>query len=445
MNKKTAALCSAVTLTSSLVLSACGGGTAPTGNAPLPDTKGGEPAKEFQVSFRHTLIKDNNKKRLAMFMDILKEVEGGVPGLKFVPEGVDSTVNRQTKLKAEFASGNPPKIYEVFGGSDTRNFVKTGNMLDITPILTELGLKDKFLDLSEFTVDGKIYGLPMAGSIQGFFYNKKIFADLGADVPKSWDEFLVVCEKAKAKGITPLAVGAIDAWTLNMIPNTLMVRLAGPGVVPGFVSGQTKWNDPEVVKAFEMVEDMAKKGYYTNNALGLKYSEGQAKFAGGEAAMTFDGSWANSTYADPNKSKITEHLGFFNLPNLGGKGDNTINGSFSNGIGFSAKADANELQAIKEFIKVFFSEKYQKRQLIEEGYFPSMKLTDLTGVKPIIAEMNKTTEGLTTFPAFDAIVQPKVKSDLEAGMQQVFSGKTTMKEMLDKLQKSQEAENRKSK
>ncbi|MEK8129590.1 extracellular solute-binding protein [Paenibacillus filicis] len=443
MKKKTLAASSSVVLSAALVLSACGATDSSKGSS-APQAGKPAQAKEFEVSFRHTQIKDNAKNRMAMFMDVLKEVEGNVPGLKFVPEGVDGTVNRQTKLKAEFAAGSPPKIFEVFGGSDTRNFVKTGNMLDITPIIEELGLKDKLIDFSEFTVNGKIYGLPMAGSVQGVFYNKKIFADLGVGVPKTWDEFLAICEKAKAKGITPLTLGAIDAWSLNMIPSTVMVRLGGPEVVQGFVTGQTKWTDPEVVKGFEMVENLIKKGYYTQNALGLKYPEAQAKFASGEAAMAFDGSWANATYADPSKSSIVDSLGFFNFPNLGGKGDNMVNGAFSNGFGFSAKVDENEKKAIKEFIKVFFSEKYQKRQLIEDGYFPAIKLTDMSGVKPIIQEINKSIDGLKLFPAFDSIVQPKIKSDLEAGMQQVLGGKTNMKAMLEKLQQSQETENKKS-
>ncbi|WP_268633699.1 extracellular solute-binding protein [Paenibacillus alginolyticus] len=42
------------------------------------------------------------------------------------------------------------------------------------------------MNLNEFTVDGKIYGLPRAGYVEGVFYNKKMFEDAGVQVPKTW-------------------------------------------------------------------------------------------------------------------------------------------------------------------------------------------------------------------------------------------------------------------
>ncbi|MVO99597.1 ABC transporter substrate-binding protein [Paenibacillus lutrae] len=430
----------AVGLTS--VLAACG-------KEPAPDASSNPGAttapKEFTVSFRHTQIKDTAKKRKAMFEDVLKEVEGKVPGLKFEPEGVDEVVNRDTKLKAEMAAGNPPKIFELFGGADTKNYAKTNNLLDLTPILKELNLTDSFVDLSEFTVDGKVYGLPTAGYVQGVFYNKKIFKDNGVEVPKTYAEFLKVAETLKGKGVTPLALGGNEAWALNMLPNTLYVRNGGQEVVAGLVSGTTKWTDEAFVKGHKQFkEDMWDKGFFNQDAPALKYAQMQDLFAGGKTAMIFDGGWANQKYSNPDQSKIVADLGFFNFPTVeGGKGNELINGSYSNGFGFSAKLNENEKKAVTEFIKVMYSEKYQVRQLTEEGFFPSMKLK--TGdVKPIINEMLKAAEGKKTFPAFDAIVQPKVKLDLENGIQALVGGKKKVEEILADVQKSQEAENKKA-
>ena len=51
-------------------------------------------------------------------------------------------------------------VFDVFGSPDAALYAKEGLMLDLTPILDELGLKDKFSDLGPFTYDGKVYGLP---------------------------------------------------------------------------------------------------------------------------------------------------------------------------------------------------------------------------------------------------------------------------------------------
>ncbi len=53
--------------------------------------------------------------------------------------------------------------------------------------------------------------------LHGLFYNKAIFSELGLEVPKTWDEFIAVCEAVKADGkYTVLSAGAADQWPLNM-------------------------------------------------------------------------------------------------------------------------------------------------------------------------------------------------------------------------------------
>ena len=69
------------------------------------------------------------------------------------------------------------------------------------------------------TDDGKsTYCMPMASVIHGFFYNKKIFADLGLKVPNTEAEFFAALDKIKATNkITPLALGTADQWETNQI------------------------------------------------------------------------------------------------------------------------------------------------------------------------------------------------------------------------------------
>lgn len=399
---------------------------------------------EFKVSLRHINVSDASKPQLDLLLKAVKAAEAALPGVKYELDGVEDTVNRDTKLKAEMAAGNPPKIFDLFGGPDTKNYQKAGHLLDLTPILAELGLSDKFIDLGEFTVDGKVYGLPRSGYTEGIFYNKKMFADAGVAVPKTWEEFLAVCEALKTKGIVPIAsgTGGPDGWVVNMIANSLFVREAGKEVQEGFVLGTHKWNDPKVVESFKMLELLRTKGYLDKSALALKYAEGQAKFYQGGAAMTMDGSWAVSAFEDKEKSKIAGNVGFFNFPEVGGPGDGYINGGFSNGFGFSSHLDENELKAVKEFIKQFYNEKLQKEALLSANDFPSMKLNDTSGTTGVINEViavTKDAKGI--FTAFDSVVQPKVKVTLENTMQELIGGKVTPEKAADRMQKIQDEAN----
>jgi len=398
----------------------------------------------FKVSLRHINVRDTSKPQQDILLEAVKAAETALPGVKYELDGVEDTVNRDTKLKAEMAAGNPPIIFDLFGGPDTQNYQKAGHLLDLTPILADLGLSDKFINLGEFTVDGKIYGLPRSGYTEGVFYNKTMFADAGVSVPKTWDEFLAVCEVLKGKNIVPIAsgTGGPDGWVVNMIANSLFVREAGKEVQEGFVNGTSKWNDPKVIESFKKLETLKTKGYLDKSALALKYAEGQAKFYQGGAAMTMDGSWAVSAFEDKEKSKIAGNVGFFNFPEVGGPGDGYINGGFSNGYGFSNHANENELKGIKEFIKQYYTEALQKKALLTANDFPSMKLQDTSGTTGVLNEViSVTNEAKGIFTAFDSVVQPKVKVTLETTMQELIGGKVTPEKAAEKMQKIQDEAN----
>src|SRR5690554_3941158 len=185
----------------STVLAGCGSNNATNNHTPatVPDK---EPAQEqpvkaeesakvepFTVSLRHIQIGDAQKFRKAILDDVVKKTEAEIPGLKFELDPVEDQVNRFTKLPAEMAAGNPPKIFDLFGGTgDAFKYAKADRLLDLTPIIQELGMEGKFLNLGQFIVDGKVYGLPIGGSTEGFFYNQEMFTKLGIKVPTTWEE-----------------------------------------------------------------------------------------------------------------------------------------------------------------------------------------------------------------------------------------------------------------
>ncbi len=437
----------------STVLAACGnkdntgnnaGATEGSSNVTTNDTNadtGSEKPKEVKLTLRHILVKDTDQKQLVQLNDVINGMKNEIPGLSIELEGVKDDVNRDQKLPADFAAGSPPSIFDLFGGTDTQKYAKTGLLLDLTPILDELGIKDKFANLSEFTVDGKIYGLPRAGFAEAFFYNKKLFQENNVQVPTTWEEFLQVCETFKAKGITPIAFASKDAWAANMMLNTAFYRTAGPDIAKKLANGTKKWTDPDMKQGFELYKTILDKGYTTKDSLALGYSEQQNQFKAGDAAMMFDGSWANSAVTDPEKSTIPNDVGFFSFPNVGGPGDGYVNASFSDGYGFSAKLDADQMNAIKLFIKDFYNSEQQKRQLVENGFIPAMTLDDYSGVNPVIGEiLDAVHKATSTFPAFDSITPPKTKGELEKNIQALIGGAASIDDVLQAVQKVQDTE-----
>ncbi|RAV06599.1 extracellular solute-binding protein [Paenibacillus sp. YN15] len=461
--KKALTLALTLVLGSAAVLAGCGednnssapssaaSGAATTAATASPQVSTAPKAEPFTVSLRHIQIGEAQKFRKAILDDVVKKTQQDVPGLTLQLDGVEDQVNRFTKLPAEMAAGNPPKIFDLFGGAgDALKYAKAGRLLDLTPILKELGIDGKFINLNQFTLDGKVYGLPIGGNTEGFFYNKPLFEQNGIKVPATWEELESAAAKLKEKGITPFAMGSKGAWVPNMLLNTLIGRYAGPDAIEGFAAGKKAWNAPEVVAAFSKYEEWVKKGYFTKGELGMEYPEMLNQFLTGKGAMMFDGSWRSSVFKDQAQAgDLTNKVGYFSMPAVpGGMGDQTfVNGNYANGYGFSSNLKPNELTAVKAFIKNMYNDEMQLRGLLEDGVLPSMKLSaDALGkvqdplVKQVMDIVNKAGGA---FSHFDSTIQSEVYKETETQIQKLISGGATAKQVADKLDQVQKQANSK--
>lgn len=448
-------------LVSSTLLAACSGnngGNQGSNSTPTPtptnttensNEEPTKPAEPFTVSLRHIQIGEAQKYRKAILDDVVAKTEAEIPGLTFELEGVEDSVNRFTKLPAEMAAGNPPKIFDLFGGEgDALKYGAAGRLLDLAPILDELGMSDKFLNLDQFTMDGKIYGLPIGGNIEGFYYNEELFASLNLTEPTTWAELETAAQTLADNGYTAFAMGSKGAWVPLMLVNTLIGRYAGPDSIAGFSSGDAKWNSPEVVAAFEKYDEWVQKGYFTKGELGFEYADMLNEFITGKAGMMFDGSWRSSVFSDETQAgALTNKVGFFTMPAVeGGIGDQTyVNGNYSNGYGFSSDLNEQELVAVKAFIKNMYSDEMQLRGLLEDGVLPSIKLSDDATsqvedkiVKKVITIMG---ESGGAFSHFDSTVQSAVYKESEDVILKLIAGRETPQSVGDILQGVQDKAN----
>jgi len=461
--KKVFSLVLMLTLAATTVLAGCGSGnnkpsnsnnpgnTAAPAATKAPATEEPEKIEPFTVSLRHIQIGESTKFRKAILDDVVKKTQEEVPGLTFELDGLEDSVNRFTKLPAEMAAGNPPIIFDLFGGTgDALKYAAADRLLDLTPIIEELGLSDKFLNLEQFTLDGKVYGLPIGGNTEGFYYNEVLFEKYGLKEPTTWEELELAAETLKSNGITPFGMGSKGAWIPLMLVNTMIGRYAGPEAIPGFLAGTQTWNAPEIVNVFAKYEEWVKKGYFTKGELGYEYADMMNEFVTGKAGMIFDGSWRSSIFKDPEQAgDLTGKVGFFTMPAVpGGKGDQTfVNGNYSNGYGFSALANENELVAIKAFIKNLYNDEMQLRGLLEDGVLPSIKLSDEAIAKvddKIVKKvMNILAASGGAFSHYDSAVPSEVYTESELQIQKLIAGKATPQEVADTLQKIQEAASKK--
>lgn len=195
---------------------------------------------------------------------------------------------------------------------------------------------------------GTLKSIPYQPNVFAFFYNQNLFDQAGIkETPKTWDEFLGVCQKLKDAGITPMTMD--DAYATCVIGYHLGRYVGEEGVKKIVTEGL--WDDPAVLQMAKDIEELASKGYFSENVGKNVWPNGQnVELAGGQVAMYLNGSWL------PNEVKATAgpdfKWGCFAYPELGECETNIegakATGTESNNFGAQVFAINKDSQKSKE-------------------------------------------------------------------------------------------------
>ena len=195
-----------------------------------------------------------------------------------------------------------------------QQYIDEGLLVDLTD---EAFVQNYNLDtLMGNAYHDRLYSLNMGTvAYTGLFYNKAIFAELGLEIPKTWDEFIAVCEKVKADGrYSVLSAGAADQWPLNMFANAIISANYGDGaeeLAQKLLTGEMKHTDHEFKLVYDCMKQFA--SYLEPGVTGIAYSDAPGRFALGNMAMYADGSWS---FADIEKANPDLEYGYFPLPGV---------------------------------------------------------------------------------------------------------------------------------
>ena len=233
-------------------------------------------------------------------------------------------------LKTKDAVGEFGDVVELKGA---KTYAQSGKVIELPENITSL-------IETPIIVDDKIYGVPTATNTQGIIYNKKIFTDLGLEEPKTYAEFLDICQKIKDSGVDPLVVGASDLWHMGFWVNGFFrnnVVNNNPDFLKQRTEGKVSWTDPDPTKMMEDVKALFDKGYVQDGYMSTADSQTAAILTSGTAAMLFSGPWM---FSQLEEADADFEYGFFFVPN--DKGIRTIQNSMKE-MGITADFDMKEL------------------------------------------------------------------------------------------------------
>lgn len=205
--------------------------------------------------------------------------------------------------------------------------------------------------------DENIYMIPYKVNTSGFFYNTKIFEQYQLSEPKTWSEFIQLCDTLVANGVVPFSAdGNIHFYNYYYF-YWLCERILGTGALRAAAEDPTgeKFRDPGFLEAAKKVAELVKKGYFAEGYEGSAYPAAQADWAMGGSAMMLMGSWLiNET--KPLIDPETFEYGFFPFPAVeGGAGaENSVEISY---VGYAVPVGA-DYELACEFLRFIMTKEH---------------------------------------------------------------------------------------
>ena len=258
---------------------------------------------------------DDNPTNVATAEGLKAAFEAENPDIKIEIETHPGGGEGDNLVKTRLATGDMPDVFRYNAGSLFRALNPPETMLDLSNEAFENNVIDSFKPV--VSVDGKVYGVPEEAAMGGgVLYNKKIYADLGLSVPKSWAEFMANNEKIKAAGKAPVIQTFGDTWTSQffVLADYYNVQAAMPDFAEKYTGNQAKYaTTPAALKGFQRQEEVFKAGYLNEDFAAAKFDDGLRMVATGEGAhypmLTFAIGGITQNYPDNLKD-----VGFFAMP-----------------------------------------------------------------------------------------------------------------------------------
>ena len=193
-------------------------------------------------------------------------------------------------LATGLAGSDGPDVPQVRSYGQLQTTVASDALVPLDGKVDLAGWDDNVVASAKGKEDGKIYSVPLARQTTVMFYNEDAFAKNGLKAPTTWDEFMAANTKLASAGMTPIAVGAKDDWTLPIVHEVLAApRFGGKAFQDQVASGSKDFTDPDWVASVKVVKDLEK--FMPKNVTGVAVTDAQTLFTAGKAAMLPGGSY----------------------------------------------------------------------------------------------------------------------------------------------------------
>ena len=325
-----------------------------------------------------------------------------------------------------------PAVAQVNNGESLMGpMIRAGQLVPLEDYAEVYGwaemLPEGLLRRNRYTEDGRnfgqgeLWGMSAEVEIVGFYYNRRIFEEVGVEVPETFEELELLMATLREAGIEPLLFGTLDKWQAIHLFGEVQGTYTERDYLDNLIyrTGEASFEEPSMVKAAEKLVEWKNNNFFLQGFEGLNGDDAIPVFTSGGGGMLLQGSWAAGQVA----ADLGEDAGFFLMPpheegglvlHVGGVG-----------IPYSITTNAEDHDLAAELIDHIVSEKsfelFLDAGILPAGEIPTDRIEDATVAGDVYRAWN-------TALANDAIghyldwATPEFYDVLTAALQKLLAG-----------------------
>ncbi|MDR0136114.1 ABC transporter substrate-binding protein [Metabacillus idriensis] len=362
---------------------------------------------------------------------MIKEFEAEHPNIKVKLETVGGGADYGAALKAKFASGEEPDIFNNGGFKELELWKEKLADLSGEPWVEHV-LPIGKVPMTD--ADGKLYGMPVNLEGYGFVYNKDLFEKAGiTEPPKTIDELKEAAKKLEAKKITPFSAGYGEWWVIGQhLLNIPFAQQEDPeAFIAGLYDGSEKIVGNKQFKEFKEVLDTELK-YANDNPLTTDYNTQVTLFASGETAMLQQGNWTENMITEINPEI---NMGFLPIPISNDESAGNLPVGVPNN--WVLNKNSEHLEEAKTFLDWMVSSETGKRYITEEfAFIPAFDNIEPAGLGDLGTSILEYSKEEKTIPWTWFKWPDGANKEFAAAIQEYAAGKIDYDTLLERFQSS---------
>ncbi|HLS13757.1 MAG TPA: extracellular solute-binding protein [Beutenbergiaceae bacterium] len=238
--------------------------------------------------------------------------------------------NASTILGTQIEGGNPPDVALLPQPALLQQLASDGDLVPLSDAAqSEVAdnYSQSWIDLA--TVDGKQYGVWFKASNKStVWYNKDIYDQAGATVPKTWDDFMQQLQLIQDSGYSGISIGADVGWPITDWFENVYLRTAGPDKYDQLTNHEIPWTDPSVTQALQVLQQLFSSDVVEPGAAQRTFPESVTEVFGADpnAGTVYEGDFVAGNITDDGNSTVGGNALFYDFPSIDGSAPAVVGG-----------------------------------------------------------------------------------------------------------------------